>query len=272
MKSEYSKLELKLEKKRKIISLFFTLLFHFFFLFLLIISGAFKINKEEKIKVINVQLHDKIVEEFNKLEESKKRQFLQKGKKSYENIRKKEQKFKEKEIVKRELDKKETLDKNLISEDEIYDNYKKKFEEENKKIEEDFFQNNKNKTSQDKNIDIDSLFAYNIDEGNSSKNEDKNEKDGKKEGNIKWEEGRVRRIVYKDKIQAPEEISEKGLKVNLTIKFTVNNNGFVENAVILESSGNIIWDTHIIEEFKKKYIFEQAPFSSIGILEISINY
>ncbi len=270
MRLEKNKIESKLERKRKIISFFLTILLHLIFIFILIISGAFKLKKEE-IKVIKVQLHDKIIEEFNNMDEGKKEKIIQQSKKKYETLKKKEQKSKE-TIKKDSITKEESIKEEKIKKEEenIYETYKKKVEEEKKKAEEDFFKDSKKQDSSGKDDNIDNLFNYNIDDDNNKKS-DGNDK-GSESGNIKWEGGSSRRLVLSDKIKAPEEISEKGLKLNLTIRFTVNNNGFIEKVTILESTGNILWDNYIIEQFKKKYIFEKADFYSTGILEITINY
>lgn len=273
-------IEKRLEKRRKITSIILTLIFHFIFILILLISGAFKIEKNEN-KVITVQLHDKIIEDFNKMDEAKKEKIIKETQKKYESIRKKEQKkqdnIKQENKIKEESKKEDKTKEDKINEKVIdksnYDDYKKKIEETKKREEEEFFKSSSSKKDDKYDDNIDDLLNYKIDEdAGGGKKEGQTDKKRGTDGNIKWEEGKSRELIYKGKIIAPDEIVQKGLKVNLTIKFTVNKNGFIERVIILESTGNILWDNYIIEQFKKNYIFKESNVNSIGITEITINY
>jgi len=271
MKIEKNKIELRLEKKRKIISFFLTIIIHFIFILLLLISGAFKIEKKED-KIITVQLYDKVIEEFNQMEESKKEKLIKQAKKRYENIKKKEQ---SKENIKKDLEKKEQVEekkeKIIENQNSEYESYKKRVEEEKKRTEEEFLKSNNSK-SENMDDNIDDIFNYKIDEGYSNKKKGEGDTNLDNKGNIKWNKGKPRELIQKGEIKAPQEIIEKGLKVSLTIQFVVNQKGFIEKVDILESTGNIFWDNEIIDQFKKGYIFKESDTNSIGILEIVINY
>lgn len=309
-------IEKKEEKKRLKFALFFSIVFHVIFILSATLYNLADENKrEEEIKVVTVQLHDKIIEDFNKLEDSKKQKIIEKNreeiKKSVKKIvkeraraetkSKQADKITEKKETVKDLKDKDNFDnkndetknkskeisvddnKNSENKEEqktvkenIFDKYAEETKKSKDEIEKDFLSKNisdKEKTGfDDGKNELDNLLENiksDTEKGNGGKTTEKN---NGKDGNIKWEGGVSRKLLLSNKITPPDEIAILGLKTDIVVRFEVFSNGLIGSAVVVESTGNTLWDMDIIEQFKRNYKFIATDNKSIGIIQIAIGY
>lgn len=295
-------------KKRFLISIVGAIIFHFVLIIVLSFFPNFKIKQEDKIPVVQVRLRDKITEEFEKLGEKEKEKIVKEQKKVEERIKKQiktETKQIEKKKDKESKKTKDTIkddtnnkikseettenqdkienvnndtDEHIIKESDIFEEYNKKLKESEKKKEKDFFvdgdtkEESRNTNDNDNLEDIDKFLKdFGNDKGNDTKNS-KGENDGKKNENISWDGGTVRNVLSFPKIVPSDDIAKSGQKITIIIKFSVNEDGNIISATVVESTGNPKWDIDIVNQLKRAKFEKRVGVTSIGKVEIVIDY
>ncbi|HNZ26946.1 MAG TPA: hypothetical protein PLG34_11830 [Spirochaetota bacterium] len=312
MNDEVNPIEKREERKRLQYAVLFSVSFHILLLLIIFFSNIFDYTKKkDEVVVVTVKLHDKVMEEFNKLDDSKKRKILDKSREESKKMLKRIEKEK-KEAIKTEnkneitssnvvetdnITEKAATDENAKTDEVVTENitknketvpikdenlFDKYFENENLKREQIKSEFAANDTSTKKSNsfsdgaaekgDLENLLDNINISGNGDKAGDNSAAEVYGDNNIKWKGNMVRAVTKSDSINPPEEIALLGLKTEITIEFEVFENGLIGGVKVLESTGNAYWDIDIIEQFKRNYKFIQSNVKSIGIIQISIGY
>lgn len=305
-------IEEKNEKKRNLYSFLLTLLLHIIFLTFLAFFNIkkddsvtlVKVQLKDKIEEEYEKMWDKEKQKIEKkkkeIEEKIKKETLKKGKEkekerkqnenlqNIENIRENKTQEKEKITENKDLNinQKKESSQEFVEQDKSEVSRFDKYIEDNKKkktfdIEKEFFgskQESFNEEGDSNELD-DLLSAI----GPKTNTNEKKGSDGKggtdettsstktQDGSIFWGD-KKRELEYSNKINPPKDLIESGLKVHITIEFTVYENGFIGNAKIIESSGKSSWDEEIKKQFMKNYKFVESKVKSKGTIQIYIGY
>ena len=300
---EINLIEKRDEKRRKIVSIIITFLIQIIFFVLLIIFANFKVAQRDELSVVQVRLADKEFQEFQRLGEKDREKIIKEQKRAEEKLKRESERENKRGSKSKESEKstdKSSQKDNLKNHEKIFekesDNIKEvvktkdnektdnSFEEYNKKLEEqkrekeleflkDGDKNNKENNNDDGDLDDIDRFLKDIDskKGNDDKNQKGSDK-SKDNKNIVWEGGRTRGVLSFPTIKPSSDISKSGEKPSIVIKFTVNEDGNIVTATVLESTGNPNWDADIVNQFKRAKFEKSSDLTSVGKIEIMIKY
>ena len=238
MNDEINPIEKKEERKRLQYAILFSVSFHILLLLIIFFSNIFdNSKKKDEVVVVTVKLHDKVIEEFNKLDDSKKQKILDKSKEESKKMMKKIEKEK-KEAIKTE-NKNEIKSSNVVETDNISE-----------------------KTTTEENVKTEKVITENI-----TKNENKESVPVKDENLFdKYSENEnIKREQIKSEFTSSNtntkksnsddsDTAEKGDLENLLDNINVRGDGDKEgedNATGVDGDNNIKWKGNVVRAVTK---------------------
>ncbi len=261
MNDEVNPIEKKEERKRLQYAILFSVSFHILLLLVIFFSNIFdNTKKKDEVVVVTVKLHDKVIEEFNKLDDSKKQKILDRSKEESKKIMKKMEKEK-KEAIKIE-NKNEVKSSNVVESDKNSENTAVV---ENVKTESVVTENiNKNENRETVPVKDENLFEKYSESENLKREQIKNEFSA---NNIDSEKSN----------SANDDAREKGELENILDNVKTNGDGDKEgddNAAGVDGDNNIKWKGNVVRAVTKSdSINSPEEISLLGLkTEISIEF